>query len=213
MQIILKPLGAAIVVGAILTLSTTIWILGRNTSVPLAADTTKPVVDVETRGRVGVGTWCTEAEFREVQLDGKPVALVPEQGKWDKLGEGHWHQQDATSSDKMLGPAFLAVGGDPQARNYTLTLKARKLSGSEGFLIPFYIRNKTDYFWWNLGGWGNTGSQIERSVKDNKTGLINPLLKSSIETGRWYSIKLECKGTHIKAYLDDMLVHEVTVPA
>jgi hypothetical protein len=213
MQIILKPLGAALIAGAIVTLSVTIGVLKRSMGTPPTTEAAKPVTEVETRGRVGVGTWCTEAEFSEIRLDGKPITLVPEQGKWVKFEEGHWHQQDATSSDKMLGPAFLALSSDPQATNYTLTLKARKLSGTEGFLIPFYVRSKTEYLWWNLGGWGNTGFQIEHSVKDKKTGLINPLFKDSIETGRWYSIKLECKGAHIKAYLDDKLVHDVTIPA
>jgi alpha-L-arabinofuranosidase len=157
-----------------------------------------------------VGTWVTEAEFEDVRVNGQPVALVPELGKWSVSGAS-LHQQDA-SGDKMLGPAFLAFGGNPKASNYTLTLRARKLSGVEGFLIPFYVRSKDDYCWWNLGGWGNTQYQIERSVNGTKTGLVRPNMMASIETGRWYAIKLECKGPHIKAYLDNKLVHDVTIP-
>jgi len=43
----------------------------------------------------------------------------------------------------------------------TYSLKARKLGGAEGFLIPFNVRDENAKSWWNLGGWGNTRHTIE----------------------------------------------------
>jgi hypothetical protein len=63
--------------------------------------------------------------------------------------------------------------------------QARKLSGSEGFLIVFGRKDR-DRYWWNLGGWGNSQHAIEfnqapsaglpadaskRSLVDNQSGI------------------------------------------
>jgi hypothetical protein len=209
MQIILKPMGAVLVVGTLATLSYFLWAKSQASSTPIINRSPTPVV--ATQGKVGVGTWATEAEFKDIQLNGKPLELTPELGKWEKPEAGLLRQTDATS-DKMLGPAFLATGGSPTASNYTLTFKAKKNGGAEGFLVPFYIRDKDNYFWWNLGGWGNTEYQLERAANGIKTALVTPKYMGSINTGRWYSIKLECQGPRIKAYLDDKLIHDVTIP-
>ncbi len=90
--------------------------------------------------------------------------------------------------------------------DYTLTLKARKISGAEGFLIMFAVRDDRAKSWWNLGGWGNKSHAIEMGgeMMDSKPGTI--------ETGKWYDIKIELKGTSIRCYLDGQLIHDVTTP-
>ena len=54
----------------------------------------------------------------------------------------------------------------------TLTLKARKTGGDEGFLILFQANGTSDKHWWNIGGWGNTQSGLEGSdlSSDDKRG-------------------------------------------
>ncbi|MBB6048770.1 alpha-L-arabinofuranosidase C-terminal domain-containing protein [Armatimonas rosea] len=160
----------------------------------------------EARGGVGVGTWRTDAEYKEVAVDGKPVTLTPGQGSWQKTAEGGLRQTNAQGDD------FRATGGDPNASNYTLTLKAKKNGGDEGFLIMFYSRSAGDFLWWNLGGWGNTRHEIERAVSGGKSSLLRPQVQGKIETGRWYDIKIECLGPRIKCYLDGKLLHDITLP-
>ena len=46
--------------------------------------------------------------------------------------------------------------------NYTLTLQARKLGGSEGFLVMFNVADSNNWFWWNIGGWTNTSHAVEQ---------------------------------------------------
>ena len=159
------------------------------------------------QGGVGVATWGTDAEFADVAIEGKPVTLKPGKGKWAKTAEGTLRQSDAD------GENLAAMGGDPKARNYTLTLRAKKHGGREGFLIPFYVRSENDFLWWNLGGWGNTQHQIEYEIGGSKSALIQPPVKGKIETGRWYDIKIECQGPHIRCYLDGKLIHDVMIPA
>ena len=98
----------------------------------------------------------------------------------------------------MLG---FTRGGE--ARNFDqLTLKARKLSGREGFLVLFHITSDDDRVWWNLGGWNNTQDAIESGATlDGKPGHI--------ETGRWYDIRVDVRGDRVKCYLDGSLVHDI----
>lgn len=163
-------------------------------------------VSAEARGGVGVGTWRTDAEYADIRVNGQPVELTPQQGRWAKTGGG-WRQSNAQGED------FRAVGGDKSATNYTLTLKAKKNGGEEGFLIMFYARGTGDFLWWNLGGWGNTRHEVERAVGGGKNSLLAPQYRGKIETGRWYDIKIECQGTRIKFYLDGKQLHDVTLPA
>jgi alpha-L-arabinofuranosidase len=60
--------------------------------------------------------------------------------------------------------------------------------------------------WRNLGGWGNRRHAIEMG------GIIGREVPGSIETGRWYDIRIETSGRTIKCYLDGKLIHDVTPP-
>lgn len=163
-------------------------------------------VSAEAKGGVGVGTWRTDAEYKDIGVNGETVTLKPGQGRWEKAADGGLRQTNAQGED------FRATGGDLSASNYTLTLMAKKHGGDEGFLVMFYVRSAGDFLWWNLGGWGNTRHEIERSIGGGKSALLRPSVQGKIETGRWYNIKIECQGTRIKCYLDGTLMHDVTLP-
>ena len=45
-----------------------------------------------------------------------------------------------------------AVVGDKSWTDYTVSVKARKLAGQEGFLVLFRVNSDEDKCWWNLGG-------------------------------------------------------------
>jgi alpha-L-arabinofuranosidase len=98
----------------------------------------------------------------------------------------------------------LSYFGDENWSDYTLTLKARKFSGNEGFLIAFG-RKGGDRYWWNLGGWGNTQDAIEFNQN-----VVGSQVTGTIETNRWYDIKIELAGSRIKCSLDGKLIHDET---
>ena len=161
------------------------------------------------KGRIGVGTWNTAAEFKDIKVtapDGT-VLFASDFSKnsegWKLLGDGaQWSVQDGTLHQSAEREFIRALAGDQSWTDYTLTLKARKISGREGFLILFHIANDDDRFWWNLGGWGNTQDAVEYGATlDGKPGYI--------ETGRWYDIRVEVRGNHVKCYLDGKLVHDI----
>lgn len=89
-------------------------------------------------------------------------------------------------------------------------VKARKNSGSEGFLIIFNYQDANNFIWWNCGGWGNTQDAVERCVNGNKT-TIDP--KSfSVTTGQWYNIEVDVKDGQVTCKLDGNTVHTFSLP-
>lgn len=159
-------------------------------------------------GCIGVGTWNTSAEFKDIKVtapDGK-VLLVSDFSKglegWKKLGGGRWSVQEGALRQTAEREFVRALAGDRSWKDYTLELKARKISGREGFMILFHIGDDEDRYWWNLGGWGNTQHGLELGEKlDAKPARI--------ETDRWYDIKVEVRGLNVKCSLDGKVVHDL----
>ncbi|HVT12063.1 MAG TPA: alpha-L-arabinofuranosidase C-terminal domain-containing protein [Fimbriimonadaceae bacterium] len=157
-------------------------------------------------GSIGVGTWGTQAEFKdiEVTVGGKTTkaSLSPGAGKWEAK-DGVYAQS---------GPDEPSLASAPvEGETYTLTLKARKTGGREGFLIYAGMSDPKTWIWWNVGGWGNRQDALERSVGGSK-GLLGRSLNGSVETGRWYDVKIEYSPERIKCYLDGKLIHDETAP-
>jgi alpha-L-arabinofuranosidase len=160
-------------------------------------------------GMIGVGTWNTAAEFKDIKVtspDGKVLFesdFRNDTKGWKLLGTGaQWKAQDGALRQTAEKESIRALAGKREWTDYTLTLKARKISGAEGFLILFRVNGNEDRTWWNLGGWGNTQDAIEAGgSQDSKPGYI--------ETDRWYDIKVEVAGKHVKCWLDGQLVHDI----
>ncbi|HTQ52583.1 MAG TPA: alpha-L-arabinofuranosidase C-terminal domain-containing protein [Candidatus Acidoferrales bacterium] len=160
-------------------------------------------------GMIGVGTWNTAAEFRDIKVtapDGRVLLATDfDQGAtgWKMLGNGaNWKTQDGALRQTAERQFIRALAGDKSWKDYTLTLKARKISGAEGFLILFNINGNDDRTWWNIGGWENTADGIEAGgTTDSKP--------EQIETGRWYDIRMEVRGKHVKCFLDGRRVHDL----
>jgi alpha-L-arabinofuranosidase len=159
-------------------------------------------------GRIGIGTWHTQAEFKDITVtDGQRVLFRSERGldDWDRE-TGQWSAQDGVLKQSGNDPGAVALAGDPSWQNYTLSLKARKTGGEEGFLILVHSADERDRCWWNIGGWGNTGHALE------VRGFESPRVAGQIETNRWYDIRVELRGTEYSCYLDDKLIHRVKRP-
>jgi alpha-L-arabinofuranosidase len=158
-------------------------------------------------GAIGVGTWRTQAEFKDIRVtrgDETLLACDFTDGKrgWTLRG-GDWAVEAGALRQRALAENVRAFAGDKAWNNYTYSLKARKLSGAEGFLIPFLVKDENAKAWWNLGGWGNTRHGIEMD------GISASDVPGSIETGRWYDIRIEVKNATVKCFLDDKLIHDV----
>ncbi|HEU6449306.1 MAG TPA: alpha-L-arabinofuranosidase C-terminal domain-containing protein [Verrucomicrobiae bacterium] len=164
-------------------------------------------------GCVGVGTWNTQAEFRNIKVTapGGKVLFQSDFSRnangWKLLGDGaQWGVHNGVLQQTAEKTFIRALAGSNDWTDYTLELEARKISGAEGFLILFHINNDDDRTWWNLGGWNNTRDALEfgSGPVDDKPGRI--------ETGQWYDIKVEVKGRTVKCWLNGQLVHHYQKP-
>lgn len=177
-------------------------------------------------GKIGVGTWATSAIFDNIKLvDNETGELLFDDdftensldsweqiaGSWDIVDKQLYQYNTASPRNTLTGD--VVYKGDTDWSNYTLTLTATKTGGSEGFLIPIAVKDRNNTYHWNLGGWNNTVSCLERISAGSKSGQIAPTVKSlSIETDRAYEIKIVVNDNSIKCYLDDTMMISYTIP-
>ena len=196
-------------------------LFGQNTGdtvVPTTLEaTTQTPAPPDIRGQVGGATWNTQAAYDDVKVtaeDGTELLTDDfsdgaEQwspsgpggtptGTWDVVG-GEYRQTENVEDAR-------SVAGSPYWTNYTLELTARKLGGAEGFLIMFGARDSGNFYWWNLGGFNNTQSLIEKATGGGKTSIASS--SHTITTGQTYRIKIQVDGRRIVTWLDDEKIHD-----
>ncbi len=166
----------------------------------------------KTHGRIGLGTWETQAEFKDLKVtapDGKVLYAADFAGKgtegWTLLGDGEWSVQDGVLRQSSENPKVRALVGDPTWTDYTIEVKARKLAGREGFMVLFHNEYDEDRTNWNLGGWGNKYDALVLADSDDRKD-------GSVETGRWYDLRIQLEGGHVRCWLDGKLVHDFSPP-
>src|SRR5205823_461673 len=111
-------------------------------ALPQVAPPTAPLP----KGAVGVGTWITQAEYKDIQVTQGDKVLYKQDfagglGDW-KPGQGDWKAQDGVLRQSSRSVDCRSVGGDVDWTDYTYRLKARKISGQEGFLILFHVQDQ-----------------------------------------------------------------------
>ncbi len=171
------------------------------------------------RGRIGVGTWSTTAVFDDVRVESGDETLIDEDfsgaaESW-RVVAGRYAADGGTYSqtDRGATPALSLCKTVIDAASVTYTLRAKKTGGREGFLIVFGSQGSDRYYWWNIGGWENSRHAIERgggSYTDAKTELAST--RGSIEENVWYDIRIELDEDRIRCFLNDDLIHDVTLP-
>lgn len=162
-------------------------------------------------GRVGISTWGTTASFYDMSITNNETGEVIELGEPVSTGEGRWSALDngyLQGTDAAWAPALLF--GTEDMENYTFTLKAKKHSGAEGFLIPVLWENEQSYYTCNIGGWNNTYSAIQRTENGNTYEVSVQNTDSYIETEREYEIKVTVEPHKLTCYLDGEVVNFVS---
>ena len=149
------------------------------------------------KGGIGLGTWATQAEFKDIKVtkDDKTLYACDFSKGLDgwKPDHGQWSVREGTLRQTQGGVDFRSTAGEPGWSDYTYTLKARKLGGAEGFLILFHVRDRDNWVWWNIGGWGNRQHAIEQCEGGAKS-IAGQAVPGTVATGRWYDIRIELSG-------------------
>ena len=162
-------------------------------------------------GKVGLATWNTQVEYKDLEVtQGRKTlfgdAFSKNANKWNPE-KGDWSVVDGICRQQSLDLDVRSTVGSIAWNEYTITVKARKTGGSEGFMVMFNVRDKDNWGWWNVGGWGNTRHGIEMCHKGGKTMVGGPV-NGSVETGRWYDLRVEMSPTRIRCLLDGQVVHD-----
>jgi alpha-L-arabinofuranosidase len=165
-------------------------------------------------GRIGLATYQTSAEFKDVTVTRNGQTLFSsnfETGTSDwSTEEGKWAVNDGAYRQADPGGSGCVVAGDKTWTDYTVSFKARKVAGAEGFMVRVRSDGPENYIAWNLGGFKNTTHALQARL-GQQDQLLNTV-PGSIEAGRWYDARIELNGTKISCYLDGQLIQTADVP-
>jgi alpha-L-arabinofuranosidase len=122
---------------------------------------------------------------------------------------GLWSREGNEIVQSSLNENVRLLCGDVNWRDYDFTLQAQKEGGSEGFLILFRA-NGENFYWCNLGGWGNTLHAIEKGTPGVRWSVFGSQISGAIETGKWYDIHIRCEGRHFQVWVDGKKLFDFT---
>ncbi|MEV0255798.1 alpha-L-arabinofuranosidase C-terminal domain-containing protein [Streptomyces sp. NPDC050732] len=159
-------------------------------------------------GAVGLSTWATSAVYDDVKVtsaDGRTLLaddFSAGDSQWKKASDkGSWAVRDGAyvQSDEAAENT-LVTAGDKGWQNYDLNVKATKKAGKEGFMVAFGVKDTGNHYWWNVGGWNNTQSAVEKTTDGAKQTMVQD--NTTVETGRSYDLRVEVRGRQVTLFLD-----------
>ena len=173
-------------------------ITGEKESEPLAPE-----------GCIGLSTGNTAVQFRELKVTSRGRTLYETDwsdldDRWEQI-RGTWRAEEGTLTQPAAsGDALLVLRG-LQAGDCTISLKARKLSGTEGFRVVFGFRDERHYFMADMGSHTNE-SVLFREIGDNgSVSLFDYRNQEPVEANHWYDVRIEIRGSRWKCFLDGEL--------
>ena len=162
-------------------------------------------------GAIGFGTWNTTAEFKDIVVTSSN-GIVLYRSDSEKEGtegltvlKGTWNVKAGVFRQTALQSECRLFLGDTNWSNYTVTLRARKTSGQEGFIIYFNCLDAKNWTWFNVGGWTNTLASIDYPSTQAYVPLCDRV-PQSVEKDVWYDVKVVLNGPRIDCYLNSNLV-------
>lgn len=164
------------------------------------------------QGRVGLGTWQTAAEFKDFKVTKTDKSsifyeadFVKKQSEWTPFA-GVWSVDGGAYKQTDLGNRRTSFLTQWSFNDCVIDVKARKISGKEGFLVIFGGETEgfDNYYQLTVAGWGNTKTALEKVV--NGTGQAlgeSTSTPHSVEVGKWYDIKIVLTGgSKIECFVD-----------
>jgi alpha-N-arabinofuranosidase len=112
-----------------------------------------------------------------------------------------WLLAGGVLSQKRLMTDVRLFFGAAEWTDYELTLEARKDEGYEGFLILFRASDEENFYWLNLGGWGNSQHALEKEVKGSRK-VIGPFVKGTVPAKTWIPIRIKVSGNRMECWMN-----------
>jgi len=125
---------------------------------------------------------------------------------WNRSFEEFLHRPEWAVNGNILSQKALLsdvrlIFGDPSWTDYEFTLEARKDGGYEGFLILFRAAGEENFYWMNLGGWGNSQHALEKEVNGQRE-VITEFIKGSVPEKSWVPIRIKVSGSRIEVSMN-----------
>lgn len=139
-------------------------------------------------------------------------------GTWEFQDDEYHQTQQVPNAMSFVADEFW----DDAWNDYTFEVNGMRTAGAEGFLIMFRSQGTMQprgqalrdhpprmeklkpslEYWWNLGGWGNTRSGVERWIDGVRIeqGFVEG---HSIDLNEWYDIKIVNTPTDYTVILND----------
>ena len=172
----------------------------------------QPVIPVGVKGQIAVGGWNTDNEYKDLKVtlaDGRTVEADMSQG-WTPQ-EGTWNAEGGTLKGSGPGVMRWNLWSVPEAfGDCSISLKARKIAGAEGFLIYFGMHDGKNGYVLNIGGWGNQTTAFQR-INGNDMPQIPNNISQYVEEGRWYDIRIDIKDSKFTYSLDGKQMLETAI--
>ena len=165
------------------------------------------------KGGVGLGSIDTSVEYKEFKVTSLTGEVLYEGDfsndleNWIKVS-GEWTFNDKICTQSNLEGKHIAVIENPSWSSYIVSVKAKKIDGVEGFLLIGGAKDKENYYVWNLAGWQNQYTAIQR-VSALVGYEITSMDSVNIENNKWYDLSMKVVGKTITCYLDGKEVHKV----
>jgi hypothetical protein len=183
---------------------------------PLAITFTGGTTNPPPHGAIGLGSWNTSVQYTNIVVTSNGVTLYQSDfvnsgtNGW-RVHNGIWGVNNGFYQQAAIAIDCRSTTGSTNWGNYTITLRAQKVGGNEGFLILFNWLDDNNWTWFNVGGWNNTQTAVEQMVNGAKS-ILGQAVPGSVQSFQWYDLRIVLNGTRIQGYVNNALVLDVNYP-
>lgn len=162
------------------------------------------------RGGIALRVFNGTVAFKEVRVTGENGdRLAADRSQhldtW-RIGQGAWEIVDGAVQDKGTAQESILSAGDPTWKDYTVSLKVKKLDTRDGFAIDFLVNGKNRCTW-QLGAWNNVADLLWQERNGTRVDA-GRFLERRIDAGRWYDLRIAVKDGRVRCSIDGVLVRD-----
>ena len=137
-------------------------------------------------GSLVLGTWATSGYITNIKVTREDGTVLLEEN-FDGTSGAKWEAFPGSTGTFTIADGKMTFSqgsgmncvwlphtvNDPEWYNYKVEVTAVKTGGAEGFLVGAGAKDSANYYWYNIGGWDNTRSDVECCRDGSKSTLGN----------------------------------------
>lgn len=178
--------------------------------------TTVAVRDIPTvstdnlRGGIALRVFNGTAAFKDVRVtstggDLQTADRSQHLEAW-RMDQGAWIVEGEALVDAATVQESILSAGDSTWKDYTVSLKAKKIDTRDGFAIDFLVNGKNRCIW-QLGAWNNVADLLWQERNGTRVDA-GRFLERRIDAGRWYDLRIEVKDGRVRCFIDGAMVRD-----